>query len=139
YFITGNGTFDANAGGSNYGDSVVKLSTASGLSVADYFTPSDQATLDANDTDFGSGAATILVDQPSGPVTHLVIGGGKEGNLFLVNRDNMGKFSSSTNNVIQTVSVGNQIFATPVFWQNNLYVAGVGPLVQYVFNATTGK
>jgi hypothetical protein len=35
--------------------------------------------------------------------------------------------------------VGNQIFATPVFWQNNLYVAGVGPLVQYVFNATTGK
>jgi len=139
FFITGNGTFDANTGGSNYGDSVVKLSSASGLSVADYFTPSDQASLDANDTDFGSGAATILVDQPSGPVTHLVIGGGKEGNLFLVNRDNMGKFSSSTNNVIQTVSVGNQIFATPVFWQNNLYVAGVGPLVQYVFNATTGK
>ena len=63
YFITGNGTFDANTpGGSNYGDSVVKLSTASGLSVADYFTPLDQATLDANDTDFGSGAATILVD-----------------------------------------------------------------------------
>src|SRR5437016_1855415 len=85
YFITGNGTFDANTpGGSNYGDSVVKLSTASGLSVTDYFTPLDQATLDANDTDFGSGAATILVDQPSGPVTHLVIGGGKQGNLFLL-------------------------------------------------------
>ena len=139
FFITGNGTFDANTGGSNYGDSVVRLSTASGLSVADYFTPLDQASLDANDTDFGSGAATILVDQPAGPVTHLLIGGGKQGNLFLLNRDNMGKFSSSTNNVIQTVNLGNSIFATPVFWQNNLYVAGVGSLKQFVFNSTTGK
>ena len=139
YFITGNGTFDANTGGSNYGDSVVKLSTASGLSVADYFTPLDQATLDANDTDFGSGAATILVDQPSGPVTHLVIGGGKQGNLFLLNRDNMGKFSGTTNNVLQTVNAGNGIYATPVFWQNNLYVAPIGALKQYLFNPTTGK
>jgi hypothetical protein len=139
FFITGNGTFDANTGGSNYGDSVVKLSTAGGLSVADYFTPLDQASLDANDTDFGSGAATILVDQPAGPVAHLVIGGGKQGNLFLLNRDNMGKFSSSTNNVIQTVNVGNSIFATPVFWQNSLYVAGVGPLKQFAFNSSTGK
>jgi hypothetical protein len=139
FFITGNGTFDANTSGSNYGDSVVRLSTASGLSVADYFTPLDQASLDANDTDFGSGAATILVDQPAGPVTHLVIGGGKQGNLFLLNRDNLGKFNSSTNNVIQTVNMGNSIFATPAFWQNNLYVAGVGPLKQFAFNSTTGK
>src|SRR5205807_1143818 len=106
YFITGNGTFDANAGGSNYGDSVVKLSTASGLSVADYFTPFDQATLDANDTDFGSGAATILIDPSAGPVPHLVIVGGKQGNLFLLNRDNLGKFGSSTNNVVQTINAG---------------------------------
>ena len=139
FFITGNGTFDANTGGSNYGDSVVRLSTTSGLSVADYFTPLDQASLDANDTDFGSGAATILVDQPAAPVTHLVIGGGKQGNLFLLNRDSMGKFSSSTNNVVQTVNLGNSIFATPVFWQNNLYVAGVGSLKQFAFNSTTGK
>ena len=139
FFITGNGTFDANTGGSNYGDSVVKLSTVGGLSVTDYFTPLDQASLDANDTDFGSGAATILVDQPSGPVTHLLIGGGKQGNLFLLNRDNLGKFSSSTNNVVQAVNLGNSIFATPVFWQNNLYVAGVGTLKQFAFNTSTGK
>jgi hypothetical protein len=139
FFITGNGTFDANTGGSNYGDSVVRLSTAGGLSVADYFTPLDQASLDANDTDFGSGAATILVDQPAGPVTHLVIGGGKQGNLFLLNRDSMGKFSSSTNNVMETVNLGNAIFATPVFWQNSLYVAGVGTLKQFAFNTSTGK
>jgi hypothetical protein len=138
YFITGNGTFNANtAGGANYGDSMMKLSTTSGLSVADYFTPSDQATLDANDTDFGSGAATILIDPSGGPNPHLVIGGGKEGNLFLVNRDNMGKFSNK-NSVVQTINAGNNIFATPVFWQNNLYVAPVGALEQYVFDTATG-
>jgi len=139
YFITGNGTFDANVGGSNYGDSVVKLGTTSGLAVSDYFTPLDEATLDANDTDFGSGAATVLIDQPTAPVPHLLIGGGKEGNLFLLNRDNLGKFNSATNNVVETVNLGNSIFATPVFWQNNLYVAGVGPLKQFVLNPTTGK
>ncbi|HEY6268839.1 MAG TPA: hypothetical protein VIX11_11115 [Candidatus Acidoferrum sp.] len=139
FFITGNGTFDANTGGSNYGDSVIKLGTASGFSVADYFTPLDQASLDANDTDFGSGAATVLVDQPSGPVAHLLIGGGKQGNLFLLNRDNLGKFSGSANNVVQAINLGNSIFATPVFWQNNLYVAGVGTLKQFAFNTSTGK
>lgn len=139
FFITGNGTFDVNTGGSNYGDSVIKLSTASGLAVADYFTPLDQAALDANDTDFGSGAATILVDQPTAPIPHLIIGGGKQGNLFVLNRDNLGKFSSSTNNVVQMVNLGNSIFATSVFWQNNLYIAGVGALKQFAFNPTTGK
>jgi len=138
FFITGNGTFDASSGGSNYGDSVLKLSSASGLSVADYFSPSDEATLDANDTDFGSGAATVLIDQTSGPIPHLLIGGGKEGNLFLLNRDNLGKFSSTTNNVVETVNVGNSIFATPAFWNNNLYVAPIGPLSQFVFNPTAG-
>ena len=87
-----------------------------GRSEVDYFTPLDQASLDANDTDFGSGAATVLVDQTTGPVAHLVIGGGKEGNLFMLNRDNLGKFNSATNNVVETVNLGNSIFATPVFW-----------------------
>jgi hypothetical protein len=140
YLITGNGTFDANAGGSNYGDSVVKLSTTSGLTATDYFTPSTQATLDANDTDFGSGGAAILVDQPTGPVSHLLIVGGKDGNLFLLNRDAMGHFNSSSNAVLQTINQVNSIFATPVFWQNGLYVAGEnGVLKQFIFNPSTGS
>jgi hypothetical protein len=89
--------------------------------------------------DFGSGAATILIDPLGGPVPHLVIGGGKQGNLFLLNRDNMGKFSSTTNNVVQTIDAGSSIFATPVFWQNNLYVAPIGALKEYLFNPATGK
>jgi hypothetical protein len=140
YFITGNGTFDANTGGSNYGDSVVKLSTTNGFAVIDYFTPSTEASLDANDGDFGSGGAPVLIDQPSGPVAHLVIGGGKDGNLFLLNRDALGRFNSSANAVIQTISQNYSILATPVFWQNSLYIAGAnGALSQFVFNPATGK
>ena len=138
YCITGNGTFDANVGGSNYGDTMLKLNTATRLSVADYFTPLDQAALDVGDLDFGGGSATILVDQPNSPVPHLIVGGGKDGNLFLINRDNMGQFNSSTNNVVQTLEVG-YIFTTPVFWQNNLYISGGGgPLQQFSFTATNG-
>src|SRR6266481_2940766 len=87
YLITGNGIFDlTNTTGptNDYGDSFLKLTSS--LSVSQYFTPSDQANDNANDADFGSGGAAILVDQPSGPVQHLVIGGGKDGYLYLLNR-----------------------------------------------------
>lgn len=137
YFLTGNGSFDANVGGSNYGDSTVKLS-ASGLSVAGYFTPLDQASLYSEDLDHGSGGAAILLDQPSGPVPHLLIGGGKEGTLFLLDRDNMGQYSSSKNNVLQSISVAS-IYATSAFWNNSLYLAGAGGhLQQFTINTTTG-
>ncbi len=134
YVITGNGTYD---GGPDFGDSFLKLSTTSGAAPLDWFTPSTQATLEAMDEDFGAGGAAVLVDQTSGPVMHLAIGGGKDGNLFLLNRDNMGK-NSSINQVVQTVAFTNAIFATPAFWQNNLYMAGIGPLHQFTFNPTTG-
>ncbi len=138
YVITGNGTYDGTTK-SDFGDSFLKLGTSSGITIGDWFTPADQASLEGNDADFGSGGAAILVDQPSGPVPHLVIGGGKEGNLFLLNRDNMGH-NNSTNQVVQTLSFGNGIFATAAFWNNALYLAGVGgPVKMFSFNTTTGK
>jgi hypothetical protein len=138
YVITGNGTYDGTTN-SDFGDSFLKLNTSSGIAIADWFTPADQATLEGNDADFGSGGAAILVDQPSSPVPHLVIGGGKEGNLFLLNRDNLGH-NNSTNQVVQTLSFGNGIFATAAFWNNALYLAGVGgPLKMFSFNTATGK
>jgi len=114
------------------------------LSVSDWFTPADQANLDGADTDHGSGGAAILVDQPTGPVQHLVIGGGKEGNLFLLNRDQMGHYGANVNpvnsNAVQIFNVGNGIFSTSVFWNNSLYIAPAGgPLQGYPFNTTTGK
>lgn len=141
YFLTGNGTFDANTGGSDYGDSTVKLSTTGGLSVADYFTPMDEATLSANDTDHGAGGAAILMDPSSGPVAHLLIGGGKSGVLYLLNRDNMGGFNSSTNNVVQSLFVsGNEILATAAIWNNSLYIAASStPMQQFPFNLITGQ
>ena len=62
YVMTGNGTFDADQGGVDFGDSVLELSPAT-LTVADSFTPFDQATWDPNDLDLGSGAPVVLPDQ----------------------------------------------------------------------------
>ena len=145
YFLTGNGTFDADSGGRDYGDSTVKLSTSGGLSVAGYFTPADQQNLSAGDSDHGAGGAAILVDQPNGsPHQHLVIGGGKEGNLFLLNRDNLGGYGANANppdsNAVQKFSIGNPIFATAAFWNNTLYIAGIGgPMKAFSFDTVKGQ
>ena len=144
YFLTGNGTFDANSGGSDYGDSTVKMSTTAPYSVAGYFTPADQQNLEGGDTDHGSGGAAILVDQPSGPHQHLVIGGGKEGNFFLLDRDNLGGYGANANpvdsNAVQKFSEGNGIFSTAAFFNNALYIAGAGGrLKSFAFNTTTGQ
>ena len=105
-----------------------------------FFAPSDQATLNNNDTDLGAGGATILIDAPSAPVPHLVIGGGKEGFLYLLNRDSLGGNNSTDSGAVQVFNVGNGTFATPAFWQNNLYLAGVnGHVKAFAFNTTTGK
>jgi hypothetical protein len=139
YFLTGNGAFNADSGGSDYGDSTVKLSTTGSLHVTDYFTPSSQATLNANDEDHGAGGAAILVDQPSGPVQHLLLGGGKAHILFLLNRDNMGHYNA-TNNVVQSLDAGGGIFATGAFWNNSFYIAAANtPMAQYIFNPATGQ
>jgi hypothetical protein len=136
YVITGNGNFD---GVTLFGDSFLKLS-APNLGVLSFFTPSDQAALNSGDVDFGSGGATILVDQPSGPVRHLAIGGGKEATLFLLNRDTLGGNTANDAGAVQSFSVGNMIFGTPAFFQNTLYIAPITDhLKSYTFNVTTGQ
>jgi hypothetical protein len=139
YLITGNATFDATsttAPNNDYGDSFLKLS--SNLQVSSYFTPSDQANDNLNDVDFGSGGAAILVDQPSSPVPRIVIGGGKDGFLYLLNRDAMGGLGDA--NAWQQFNFGYPIFATGAFWNNTFYMAGVnGPLQAFSFNTSTGK
>jgi hypothetical protein len=103
-FVTGNsdsGTYD---GVSNIQESVVKISPDL-TTVLDVFTPSDQQNLDDGDVDFGSGGVMVLPDQP-GTLPHLAIAAGKEGNLFLMNEDGLGGYSTTTNNVIGTYDVG---------------------------------
>jgi hypothetical protein len=130
YVITGNGSFDPAQ--SNYGDTFIKLSTASGLSVADSFTPADQMSLDQNDWDLGSGGPLVLPDSAgSAAHPHLLVAGDKEGILYLVDRDAMSGFNGVDQNV-QKVQVNTGgcitcgIFSTPAFWQGNLYVIAIG-------------
>jgi len=134
YVITGNGNWD---GLLEFGDSFLKLSTGSNMSVLSFFTPSNQNGLNNSDLDLGSGGAAILVDQPSPSVPRLLVGGGKEGKLFVLNRDNLG--GNSDSNVVQSFSIGNGIFATAAFWQNTLYIAPVqGHLQALTLNSASG-
>ena len=141
YVITANGNFDAtnlSAPNNDYGDSFLKLS--SNLTVSQYFTPSDQSADNLNDQDFGSGGAAILVDlAPNGSnPTHLVLGGGKDGNLYLLNRDQMG--GSGDTNAWQVLSLGNGIFGTAAFWNSAFYLAGTGGRLQeFSLNSSTAK
>jgi uncharacterized repeat protein (TIGR01451 family) len=143
YLLTGNGDFNANStGGRNYGDTFLKLGTSGGLSVSDWFTPFDQNNLAANDLDLGGGGAVILIDQASGPFPHLVLGGGKAGTLYVVNRDNFGHYNSSNDSqIVQSFTLGNNgIYSAPLFWQNTLYAAGSdAPLSAYSFSSAASQ
>jgi hypothetical protein len=127
YFTTGNGAFDANqstAPNNDYGDSLLKMGTSGGLSVLDYFTPDNQLTLSQQDLDLSSAGVVVLPDQ-TGPVAHLLVAGGKDGNLFLVDRDNLGHFQSISNaQIVQSFLADQGLFDTPAFWQNRLYLSG---------------
>ena len=135
YVITGNGTFDTAAPRTNYGDSFIKLSTAAGLSVADFFTPANQDALNGGDFDVGSGGA-IVVDS-TGVHPHLVIGGDKQGVLYVIDRDHMTGFNSTGDQILQTVPITAGpaciicgIFSTPAFWEGKLYVVAIGDVLK---------
>jgi hypothetical protein len=127
YVATGNGTFDASTGGSDYGDSVLKLQLqGSGLAVVDYFTPYNEAALSANDEDLGSGGPLLLADQ-SGSYPHLLAVAGKGGTLYLLSRDNLGKFQTgSDGQIVQAIPsefpAGDQgLFGVAAYWNGKAF------------------
>jgi hypothetical protein len=130
YLATGDGAFNANKAGTEFGNSFLKLSTGSKLSVVDYFTPWNQAYLAANNLDLGSGGVMLLPDQP-GIFPHLMIGGGKSGLVYLMNRDRLttGNNHFNTNGqvdaIVQTVSLQGGAFDTPAYFKGTIYYAGV--------------
>ena len=139
YFATGNGSFDSSGTPVDFGDSEVRMTLPpSGLYVADYFTPYDQLYLGDNDKDVGSGGTLLLPDQP-GPYPHELIQVGKEGSIYVVNRDNMGHYDSQNNSqIIQNITgqVGG-MFSTPAYWNGNVYLGAAQDYLK-AFSLTNG-
>jgi len=105
-FVTGNSDYSGTTydGVTNIQESVVKVSPTL-TTVEDLFTPSNQASLDSIDEDFGSGGVLVIPDQP-GTIPHLAAAAGKNGKMYLMNEDNLGGFSPHKNNVLGTYSIG---------------------------------
>ena len=149
YVITANGQFDAtnaSAPNTDYGDSFLQLTNGgSGLSVSSYFTPADQQCDFENDEDAGSGGSAVVLDLPGGSPAHLVIGGGKDGTLFLLNGDDMGGYvgnpttcTGGNPNAWESFNTNAVIFSTGAFWNNTFYIAGGGTALQaFPFNSST--
>ena len=125
YVISGNGLGDTPGTNGSYGNSFVRLSTSGGLKVGDYFTPFNTLSEDAADADFGSAGPLLLPDlaDASNATRHLAVGAGKDGNLYVVNRDNMGQFNSTKNNIYQQIRLSSsENHSSPVFFNNTVYV-----------------
>lgn len=120
YVVTGNGTFD---GTTNFGGSFLKFSTTNALQLAGFFAPSNQAALSASDLDLGSGGITVLPDNAgSAQHPHLLVAGSKDGTIYLVDRDQMGGYSTNWNNIVQTLpGIFGSCFCTPAYFNNKLY------------------
>jgi hypothetical protein len=131
YVVTGDGTFDANLGGNNYADSILKFAGASLSVPSDYFTPFNQGLLATQNADLGAGGALLLPDQPVEP-RHLLVGVGKQGMVYLVNRDNMGRFQAGGDSqIVQSFPGGAcgsgwcAIYGTPAYFNNTVYTVAV--------------
>jgi len=113
YAMSGNGTFDADTGGKDYSNSMLKLRPVPGtLSVVDYFTPYNQDVLNEHDTDLGASGPLLV------PGTTLILGGGKNGWLYMTHREALGHIHAGADTQIAQsfqMTPGN-IHGAPVYW-----------------------
>jgi hypothetical protein len=153
YFLDANGTFDTtfDANGfptkGDYGNAMLKLSTSGKLAVADYFETFNTGAESAADIDLGSGGPLLLPDQTdaNGRVFHLIVGGGKGKNIYLADRDNMGKFNFANmpvddSNIYQELRgvMAGQIYSTPAYFNGVLYYSSDGDALK-AFPLTNAK
>jgi hypothetical protein len=140
YLSTGEGKFTANTGGQDFGSSVIKLTPGVGtLFESDYFTPWNQLYLSQNDLDLSSSGPVVLPDQ-TGSTPDELIASGKEGVVYVLNRDNMGQYNpAGDTQIIQEISgVVGGMFGKPVYWNNTVYFAGNGkPIHAYTLSGGT--
>lgn len=144
YIPSGNGNFDtSDVPPTQLGDTLLKVGTTSAnLSLLDYFTPSDQACLASDDTDLGSGGALLLPDQTGATYPHILVQAGKEGMVYVVNRDQLTSNNSHYNGVDTCMSTDPEIleespavggmWSMPAYWNNNLYFWGSGDVLKMI-------
>jgi Cu/Ag efflux protein CusF len=148
FVATGNGTYDATPPYTNsmdYGDDHLRLDLTNGvLTVQDSFTPFNQASLNSNDNDTGSGGIVLLPDQTTGGHTHLLAQVGKDGRIFLVDRDTMGGYCSTCTTldtqIVQELpaAIPNGLWGMPAYWNGNLYFWGNEDTMR-AFSFTNGR
>jgi outer membrane protein assembly factor BamB len=139
YISSGNGDFDASAGGDNYGDSVLALS-ADATTMNGYFTPVDFSTLDSDDVDLGSTSLAPLAAEPKSRTPLMGVQGGKDGILRLLDRTHLGGVGGE----LQQVQMGNGLFSSPATWNDRgvslVFVGLPGNVNAYRLETTnTGK
>src|SRR5580704_12549476 len=119
---------------SGAGDSIVRVSLAGGNPTpTDYFTPYNQASLDAADTDVGSGGVLVIPQDQTGPYPHILLEAGKAGKMYVLNRDQMTSDGSHYCNgctgdpeIIQSVIGFGGLWSMPAYWNWNVYIWGSG-------------
>jgi hypothetical protein len=139
--LDANGTFDTTLDGNgfpsqgDYGNAFLKISTANQqLSVADYFEMFNQGAENGSDEDLGSGGAMVLPDlkDSSSQTRHLAVGAGKDSNIYVADRDVMGKFNPNTNNIYQELqgALAGSVFSMPAYFNNTVYYGAVGDSIK---------
>jgi uncharacterized protein (TIGR03437 family) len=135
FLLTGNGTFDTTLNSSSFpskgdfGNAFVKISTSEALSVADYFTMINTVSESNGDVDLGSGGLILLppLDNGHGTLVSLVVGAGKDGNIYVLDQTNLGKFNPRMDSIYQLMSgiLHSGTWSSPAWFNGNLYYGGV--------------
>lgn len=144
FLSSSNGLFDADpslGSGTDYAESVLKLhlGATTGFTVNDFFTPYNQADLSLSDIDLGSGGVLVLPNQP-GAYPHLLVTAGKEGKIYLVNRDGMGHYHlGDDSQIVEELpnAIGGS-FGMPAYFNQKVYYGGVGDVLK-AFDLVSGQ
>ncbi len=105
------------------GESIVRLDVQpdGSLKAVDFFAPYNASYLDTWDADFASGGVTGLPEEYFGTpaIPHLAVAVGKDGYVYLLNRDNLGGIGqgpSGSDDVVQRIGPYGGVWSRPGVW-----------------------
>ena len=140
YMIVANGDFDTTLNSQGFptngdcGNCFAKITSTAPLTLLDYFTPLNTVSESDSDTDFGSGGELLLPDvvDGNGNTRHLAVGSGKDANIYVVDRDNMGKFSGTADNIYQLITgqLSGGVYSKPSYFNGTVYYGANGDSIK---------